>query len=750
MTVSSLMSTELDYSNDLKEALSILDKDGVLSRYLKGYEPREQQRRMLLAISQAYHKNEIALIEAGTGIGKSMAYLIPAVLWALKHKERTVISTHTINLQEQLIEKDIPLLLKAINADVKAVLVKGMGNYICLRKLEDIKYEFRLQAPKEVEELEKIEAWSQTTRDGSRSSLPMVPSASTWEQIRAEYDTCNHRDCKYFKECFYFKARKQAETAQILVVNHHLLCFDLIKREKDSARENSGILPDYSHVILDEAHHIEDIATDFFAHQANQMEVMRNLHRFSSEKQGKGVGKLPLLRQSLLNAYKKDPPPDVMAILKKLTTDLPALRWEVWYDVQAAFEAFARFTNLLNKPNATPEDFSSTDVKLRLLALHQTHPEWQNQILPKTKKAIEAIDKFLQSLVGIEKDIGSLKNERLNEMAKNILFDVNALSGRLSDVSVVLKGYLDPKIPLEKVRWIEVQSQQRGQNIRITDAELDVSKLLSNHLFNKFKSVILCSATLTTNHQFDFIRKRLGLVAGLIEEMRVTENTYDSPFDYQKQALLVIPTDIPHPLHPDFFEAAIDHIWQAVRASHGNAFVLFTSYSMLANCYKKLSKRLVENKYYPLKQGESNRQTLLNKFKKVERSVLFGTDSFWEGVDVAGDALRCVIIVKLPFKVPSEPIIQARSEAIAALGGDPFFDYALPHAIVKFKQGFGRLIRNRRDRGCIVCLDNRILTKGYGKLFLKSLPNCQQLFDKKDCIYKSMEDFYRKTYHFIL
>jgi len=749
MTISSPPEIDLDDPNNSKEALSILDKDGPLSRCLKGYEPREQQQQMLLDIMQAYYHNKIALIEAGTGTGKSMAYLIPAVLWALKFKERTVISTHTINLQEQLIEKDIPLLLKAMKVDLKVVLLKGMGNYVCLRKLRDVQHEFRLQPPKEAEELEKIEAWSQTTRDGSRSSLPMVPSASTWEQVGAEHDTCNRRDCEYFKDCFYFKAKRQAEEAQIIVVNHHLLCSDLIKREMDSEQENNGILPDYTRIILDEAHHIEDIATDFFANQASQMEIYRNLHRLSTEKLGKAAGKMPLLRLGILNAYKKDHPSEVTSVLKRLTNDLPGLLWEVRHDSQAAFEAFANFANLLNSPNFAQDDLIPGDAKLRLLAMHQTHPDWQNQILPKTKRLIEAIDKFVQALASLDKDIKFLKNEQLNEMTKNILFDIAALSARLSGFSEILRAYLEPKVPLDKVRWIEVQSQQRGHNISVIDADLDVSKALSKHLFNKFKTIVLCSATLTTNQQFSFIRKRLGITTDLIEGVDITENIYDSPFDYQKQALLVIPTDIPNPAHPDFIEAAADQIWQAIQASRGNAFVLFTSYSMLKTCYEKLSGRLIESKYHPLKQGDNNRQALLNQFKKVERSVLFGTNSFWEGVDVAGDALRCVILVKLPFKVPSDPIIQARSEAIAAQGGDPFFEYALPHAIVMFKQGFGRLIRNRRDRGCIVCLDNRILTKGYGRLFLRSLPNCQQVFDESARIYKLMEDFYRKTYHLV-
>ncbi len=277
------------------------------------------------------------------------------------------------------------------------------------------------------------------------------------------------------------------------------------------------------------------------------------------------------------------------------------------------------------------------------------------------------------------------------------------------------------------MRWIENQPLKTLLNVHLVDADLDVSKALANFLFSQFPTIILCSATLTTNQQFHFIRQRLGLHAKLLPQRTVTEHIYDSPFDYYKQAILAVPTDMPPPTHASFNQIAYENVWKAIEVSHGQTFVLFTSYTMLQDCYKALAKRLEAHRYPAFKQGDESRQELLNKFKKTKRAVLFGTDSFWEGVDVIGDALRCVIIVKLPFKVPIEPIIQARTEAIIDRGGDPFFEFAVPHAIVKFKQGFGRLIRHKWDRGCIVCLDTRLVTKGYGKLFLNSLPQSQKL-----------------------
>lgn len=736
----------MDIPEHFKAALSLLDKDGPLSLCLKGFEPREQQQQMLLKVLEAYENKAIALIEAGTGTGKSLAYLIPAILWALRFHERTVISTHTINLQEQLIEKDIPLLLKAWKPDVKAVLVKGMGNYICLRKIEEARHELRLMSNQEADELDKIEAWSQTTRDGSRSSLPLVPSSATWERVGAEHDTCNRNTCEYFKECFYFKARRQAEDAQILVVNHHLLCSDLIRREETSGKDKTGVLPDYTRVILDEAHHFEEVATDYFAHEASLTEIYRILHRISADNPGESIGKLNVLRLCLLNIYKKDPPAEVALLLRKLSHDIPGQRWDVWHAAQDAFEACSHFALMLQK---STEETTPGELTLRLLPLHQTHPDWQKKIIPKIKHLTDLTEKLSRELISLDQDVKQLKNEKLKEMSAGVLFDINSLSSKLSNINHVLINLIESAWSKNKVRWISVQSKQRGQNTSLIEADLDVSKALAETLFNKLGSVVLCSATLATNHQFNFIRHRLGLVPELLASNNVSEHIYDSPFDFSTQALLAIPSDIPHPTHPDFISSATEHIWQAVQASRGNAFVLFTSYGMLQTCYDSLSKRMKEGGYHPLRQGEGTRQALLNKFKKTDRSVLFGTDSFWEGVDVAGEALRCVIIVKLPFKVPTEPLVQARSEAIAADGGDPFFEYALPNAIVKFKQGFGRLIRHRRDRGCIICLDNRLLTKGYGKIFFDSLPNCQRLFEKTSDLYPQICEFYKKTYRLV-
>lgn len=729
---------------DQNKALHLLSDDGPLSSNLKGFESRPQQQEMMLNIIDAYNENHIALIEAGTGTGKSIAYLIPAILWARYNGEKTVISTNTINLQEQLIHKDIPIIAKAANIEVKAVLVKGMRNYLCLRKLEEARTESLFLPPEEAHELFKLEQWANNTTEGSRSSLPFVPTPANWDRVCAENDTCTKNKCPYYQDCYFFKARKQAEDAHILVVNHHLLFADLSLRGEEENYKDPAVLPAYSRVILDEAHHIEDVATEYFADNISRLDLLRSIGRLAAEKQGKTHGKLTILREKILEHFKGgDIPTEITPVMTALNLDLPAQRQDL---LQLIIEAFDAFNNFLD--DLTPrsqEDGKPGENKLRILPMHATHPDWPNKILPKTSRLSEGIKRYVQSLDKLCIGVKQFDNDRLKEATKGIVFETAALGNRLLEACTVIENFVKDATST-KVKWIESQALKMTTNVALINAELEINKALADFLFSKMQTVVLCSATLTTNKNFDFVRQRLGLVPELLENIAVSENAYESPFNFQQQALLAVPTDLPEPSSAKFTEAAAEKIFQAIEASHGSAFVLFTSYTMLKTCHQMLEERLKQKKYSIFKQGDDNRQNLLQKFKTTTRAVLFGTDSFWEGVDVAGEALRCVIIVKLPFKVPSEPIIQARTEAIAAQGGDPFMEYSLPNAIVKFKQGFGRLIRTKRDRGCIVCLDTRLLTKRYGQEFLDSLPPCQRLFVAGDDYVKAMTDFYKKTY----
>jgi ATP-dependent DNA helicase DinG len=700
---------------------------------------------MVRDVLKAYNEKGISLIEAGTGTGKSLAYLIPAVLWAKITGARTVVSTKTIALQEQLLLKDIPLVSKIIGNDVKAVIVKGISNYLCLRKLVDSQHELPGLHENEALELDKIEAWSKVTKDGSKSSLPFVPHPLTWEKVCAESDTCTNQRCEFYKDCHFFKAREEAATAQILISNHHLLFADLQRRSQDDNYDDAAILPHYTGVILDEAHHIEEIATEYFASKVGRINLLKILARIGSEKGIKMIGKLGYLRDQFHMHYSQSIPEHCHSISRRLMHDLPIMRKQLQEHIHQAYMDFDQFVSSSQRGEIEGES-PVKENKLRILPSHRSHNSWKSMVEEPSKMLVEELFRFSQAIRALENDLKCLDDEKLNEKTKTVRFELSALTSRLSEAAEALQLFHKDIDNANRVQWIESQRYKTMINTTLVNAELDIAKSLAATLFNPFKSVVLCSATMTQHNSFDYMRKSLGITPELLPNVTVRESIYESPFNYSKQVLFAVPTDLPSPQDANFSGAATEKIWDLIQASRGNAFVLFTSFQALQECHQQLEPKLREQRYTVLKHGQESRQILLEKFKNTDRSVLFGTDTFWEGVDIAGDALRCVIIVKLPFKVPSEPIIQARTEAIQSRGGDPFREYALPNAIVKFRQGFGRLIRNKSDRGCVICLDGRLINKNYGKLFLKSLPLCQQAFDESGEILKQMADFYRRTY----
>lgn len=668
---------------------------------LTGFEIREGQQQMYQDICTAYTDDQTYLIEAGTGTGKSLAYLIPALHWALEKGEPTVIATHTIALQEQLMQKDIPFLLEALGLDLKAVLVKGMNNYVCLRKLHDAQAEVP----------ESLLGWSKTTVEGSRSELPILPTHELWEQINAEAESCTHVKCPHYKECFFFKARKNAADAHLIVANHHLLFADLSLRQESDNYEESAVLPPYKRLVLDEAHHCEDVATHYFAHSVSRRGLIHTLGRLVSDR---GTGKLATLYRKICEAY---PTGDILA--EPLTLLLPAEKRGIVERIHEAFELLSQYF------------ISKGEEKLRLREHHIQDPLWIEHVQPPIEQLVQEAKRFLQAVGHLEGKLKQMNDPNLDNKCEGILAEISGICGRLEKSFENLFAFAFSPLEPERVRWIE----GTPPDLHLISAELDVAPRLADSLFKRLPTIVLCSATLSTGGDFSFIRKRLG-----IEEAE--ERCYGSPFNYKEQTQLCVPLDLPDPLHPSFTRDSAEKIWEILEITKGGAFVLFTSYAMLRSCERILSERLHKKHYNLYCQGDENRSSLLRKFRTTSKAVLFGTDSFWEGVDVAGEALRCVIIVKLPFKVPSEPLFQARSEAIASQGGSPFFDYSLPHAIVKFKQGFGRLIRNKEDRGCIICLDSRLVKKGYGKKFLDSLPECPHFFESTLFINKKIKEFY--------
>lgn len=679
---------------------------------------------MAQAILEAYDEDCIALIEAGTGTGKSLAYLVPAVYWALKHQEKTVITTHTIALQEQLLHKDIPFLLKAMDVELNACLVKGMGNYLCLRKLQELQDQPLLFSMEETQEVQAIEQWAEKTQEGSRSDISFPIASATWEKVAAEGETCNHVHCPHYKNCFFFRARKEAEDSQLLVVNHHLLLADIEKRRRNPGQES--ILPPYHRLVVDEAHHLEDIALESFAQRFDRIAFLRQLAKLHSDTHPER-SRLSLLRKEL-SVMPVIPP----ALLQKLDTDLPAQK----RNCQAQLEqTFAELTHFFETVIA---DSKERESKKRITEAISANPFWKETIIKSLLALAEEIQRLSLGLNGMLDDLEEYKDAPFYERLSLHLIDIQAIAQRLEQWGPFLEQFTRDEPKEKRVRWFDTN----GANLSLVDAALDVSTFLNEHLFSSQRTSVLCSATIATARSFNFLKKRLGLDE---LEKKMKEEIFDSPFNYKERTLFAVPTDLSAPSSPEFLSESIQAMAEAIEISKGSTFLLFTSYDMLQSCHRALANTSLAQRFPFLKQGDLPRHLLLEQFKRREGSVLFATDSFWEGVDVPGEALRCVVIAKLPFSVPSDPLYEAYAQSLEKEGLDPFFDYSVPNAVIKFKQGFGRLMRKTDDRGCVICLDHRIVKKSYGKHFLKSLPDCRTCFAPKDTIFSEMRSFFQRT-----
>ena len=709
---------------------SVFSSEGVLSKILKDYELRDEQRQMSLQILDAYEKEKIALIEAGTGIGKSWAYLIPAIYWAISRGEQTVISTHTIPLQEQLTEKDLPFLLKSLGVDIKVVLVKGMGNYLCLKKINELHHETLSLLPEEHSKLSQLQDFAQTSTEGSYSDVPFPLPQTVWDHVSAERSSCSNVQCPYYRECFFFKVRKQMADAQILIVNHHLLMADLFCKVPGKGREEKALLPKFNRLIIDEAHHLDEIALESLAKKNDKIDLIRWLGRIYSDHNPE-KSRSQLFLKDLISLNVKN-----TTLEMHLQTDLPGEKRQTAVKIEELFQQLEFYCQTYLKEDKGNE---SKDLRWRLKADHLLSSYWQTNIKPLFLDVSESILKIAMMLGNIRSQLRDVDKGIIDKLAvhlQEIEFVAQALSQKAED----LKAFTENEKDISRVRWIEMTGFL--SNMMLVDAHLNVADYLKNYLFEPRVSTILCSATLSSSHTFDFVKERIGL-RSLSAVSELSENIYLSPFDYINRVLLAVPKDIPLPSEVGFIKAAADAICQCILVSRGSCFVLFTSYDMLRQVYRLVEKKL--NGFALLRQGDASRQVLIEQFKAKEGNVLFATDSFWEGVDVPGEALRCVIIVKLPFKVPSDPIYQAFSELYEKDNRDPFTLYSIPSASIKFKQGFGRLIRKKGDRGCIVCLDKRLMTKSYGKIFLKSIPECKTLYENSDALFAAMKGFYDTT-----
>jgi ATP-dependent DNA helicase DinG len=677
---------------DAEEIASVLEYGGPFSQYFDAYEHRPEQVAMLKSVTNALSYGRHMLIEAGTGVGKSFAYLVPAAYFATANNTRVVVSTNTINLQDQLIKKDIPALREALGLDVRAAVLKGRSNYLCPRRLQNMRH-FGPSNADELRVLAKVLVWSLDNHSGDRNELNLTgpTEREAWVKLSAEDDACTTETCiaRESGTCAFHRARTAAQNAHLLIINHALLLSDVATGSK--------VLPEYDYLIVDEAHHLESATTSALSFKLTQFDLMRMLKEIGNGSSGM-LGRL------------------VSAVGQTLR---PGDQASFIHIVEHATSQSFRLEQLNREFFSTLGQFAAS----QRAGQPQSNYAWQSRILPATRKLAEweevemmwgqtseTMRHLLKSLEELYKAAADLLSDG-NEEVEVPMGDLSNILRRMTEAHNNLTGLiLDPSAAT--VYWIEVKP--KDERLSLNAAPLHVGNLITEHIWNTKSAAVLTSATLTTHGEFNYLRNRLG--AEMADELAL-----GSPFDYESSTLLFVGNDMPEPNQPNYEQAINRAIVTTAIATGGRMLVLFTSYAALKRAAQGITGPLAREDISVLEQGEgASANTLLESFKSTERAVLLGTKAFWEGVDVPGEALSVVVITKLPFDVPTDPLIAARSETYE----DPFNEYYLPESILKFRQGFGRLIRTQSDRGVVVILDKRVMTKQYGRLFLESLPQC--------------------------
>lgn len=677
---------------DIAALTAMFEEGGLIAQQFTGYEYRPQQVEMLQRVSEAFNEAQHLLVEAGTGTGKSLAYLLPAACYAATNGRHVVISTNTINLQDQLFLKDIPDLQRILPLEIQVALLKGRGNYLCLRRLTGLRRKPDLTVD-EIRVLAKILVWLPGTTTGDRTELNLMGDENLiWARLSAEDESCNPELCSHIGSCFFYRARRQAEGAHLIVVNHSLLLSDMLTENR--------ILPRHQHLIIDEAHHLEDAATNQLSFEVDQGRMLQLLSTLVQSRDGREYGLLPQLPGHLRGS----------GMPSNVQRELYGYLADAVYDVhRARRKVYSFFTSLSIFLDEYVRTGSQYDQRIRLTSGLRVQPAWSDiemaweELSTALRAVTDRLEYLYKSLSGLE-DAGIEEYEDLVQELWGRLAQVRQLA---QETEAIVAQPVD-----EGIYWASVGAED--QNVSLHAAPLHIGGELENRLYADKECLILTSATLATGHDFDYLRDRLGLWAA-------DELVIGSPFDFESSTLLYIPTDIPEPGQPYYQRSVEQALTELGRATRGRTIVLFTSYSQLRAAYRAISDPLGEEGIAVLGQGmDGSRHNLLSNLRTNPETIILGTRSYWEGIDVVGEALSCLVIARLPFPVPDDPIFAARSEAL----DDPFNQYAVPQAVLRFRQGFGRLIRSKTDRGVVVILDKRVLTKFYGPAFLEAIPKC--------------------------
>lgn len=689
-------------------------KEGILVNEIKGFEHRHEQEEMAKNIQNAVNNNKKIIVEAGTGTGKTLAYLIPAIKWAIANKKKVIIATNTINLQEQLLLKDIPLAKSVIKDEFSYALVKGRTNYLCKRLFTELSLgksvdieTFSMEAR---EQIEYILKWGNKTKTGDKAELPFEVYPDVWELVQSTTELCLGKKCPFRKECFHMKTRMKKMEADILISNHHVFFSDLNVRAETDFDSEYLILPRYDMVIFDEAHNIESVARSYFSVEVSKISFTRLLHRIYQKKIKKKKEKSALTRvEETIDEKYLEKTGDYLELLKSMKSEI--------YNLQTiGDEYFDEIRKMFETNTEAP-------IRKSLNSFEMTKSNFLENLRAKKEFFQVKLAEFLNLMMAFNNVIDEEKDKNPEVINFNNHLKIFK---KYIDSFKFINNFSDA----DYVYWLDINSKRT--NVVLTATPLNIAQKLSSVLYENLNRLVFASATIMANGNFEYFKKSLGL-----DEEECLECFIESPFDYENQMSVYIPADIQDSENLNAFVTdASKFILDILKKTKGKAFILFTSYTMLNQIYYSIVNKLKNSNFEIFLHGEKPRSQLIKEFKEAKNPVLFGTTSFWEGVDVQGENLSNVIITKLPFLVPTDPIVAAISKKIEETGGNSFLDFQLPEAIIKFKQGVGRLIRKKTDRGNVFILDSRVIKKRYGSAFIKALPSQKniKILEKDDII----------------
>lgn len=706
------------------DVLPYFEEKGLIAQNFKDFEFRQEQNNMVKHIQEGLNKEEKIIVEAGTGTGKTLAYLIPSIEWALENEKKVVISTNTINLQEQLMNKDIPMVRKIMGKKFNYVLVKGRGNYLCNRKYYNVSSGNVIKAgnlsDEQKTQIKELINWGRSTETGDKSELNFEPSYDIWEYFKSESDTC-YNGCPHREECFFFKARDEKKNADILIGNHHIFFSDLAIKKEIGFNSDFSILPEYGLVVFDEAHNIEKVARDYFSYEVSKYSFVKSMNKiYNSKKERSNSSKEKLLEESETN-YKLNGHISVLyKYLNKIDLDNKSKVQKIISGklIDEHKNLFLAGNNFFKRVIEVFSKGQNGSLSIRIKKGEIIESTFLKMLEKEKEDFVLEFESYLNTIKRVLSLISEAEDKegKINEFINY----TNKLESFLSNFKFI-NTFEDDKF----IYWIEVN--EKKNNSKLVATPLKIDNELSENLYENLKQIIFTSATIAVMNNFKYFKNSIGL------EEETHDKIIESPFDYDKQMKVYIPEDISAPNDRDFLDDVQRFLEKLIIKSKGRTFVLFTSYKALNYVYYSIRKELEANGINLFIQGMYPRTKLVELYKKSKFPVLLGTDSFWEGVDVKGDKLSSVVIVKLPFKVPNDPITEAIIEKYEEQGKNSFLEYQIPESVIKFKQGIGRLIRSKEDRGVITILDNRIVTKRYGKYFIKSIPT-------KNIIRKSIEE----------